>query len=120
MPIRSESTAIGVATTTPTVDLPASIVAGETLLGVYRAAGAGAITFPAGWEFLINGDLDGSDDVIAIAWKKAVGDEGATMQLGTEAERAVLSHPPAGCGRLQQQHQGRYRQCRRCAHAHLP
>lgn len=78
------------ATTTPVVDLPASIVAGETILGLYRSAGAGAITFPDGtWVALFNGDLDGSDDNIALHWRKATGTEGATITLGSGNQKGA-------------------------------
>lgn len=69
------------AATSHAVNLPASIGAGETLLAVVRATVAGAIGWPAGWTELVETAADASDDVTAVAWRKADGTEGATITV---------------------------------------
>jgi hypothetical protein len=85
------------ATTTPVVNLPASIAAGETLLVLVRVASAGAIGWPAGWTELFDDASDGSDDQTACAWRKADGTEGSTITLSSASGRfAALSWRIAG------------------------
>lgn len=78
-----QATGITTATTTPVLTLPGSIASGDLLFAVYRAAGAGAISWPAGWTELIENTSDGSDDVTAMAYRWADGTEGSTITLGS-------------------------------------
>lgn len=71
------------ATTNPVVNLPASIVSGETLVVLIRVAAAGAIGWPGGWTELFDDASDASDDQTAAAWRKADGTEGATITLSS-------------------------------------
>jgi hypothetical protein len=67
--------------TSVTVNLPGGLVAGNLLVSIHRAAGAGAIGWPTGWVELVESTADASDDVTAIAWKAVNGTEGATMTV---------------------------------------
>jgi hypothetical protein len=83
--INGNATTSGASTTTPVVNLPASIVSGETLLVVLRGDnwGTGTVpTFPAGWTTLITSQGDSSDDGATVGWRKADGAEGATITFG--------------------------------------
>ena len=71
------------ATTTPVVNLPTGIVAGNLLLVLIRVAVAGAIGWPGGWTELFDDASDASDDQTAMAWRKADGTEGATITLSS-------------------------------------
>ncbi len=84
------------ATTSPVVNLPSSIVAGETLFILIRNAAGGTITFPnegTDWVQLFEDSSDASNDTIALAWRKASGSEGATVTLtfGTSGKFAALA-----------------------------
>jgi hypothetical protein len=83
--IRSQATtSITSTTTTPAVNLPATIRAGDTLLGFYRCAIGGAISWPdATWNELVDAAPDGSGDQVTVAWKRAVGTESGTITLTT-------------------------------------
>lgn len=63
------------------VNLPGSIVAGNTLLVLLRSGGGGTNTWPAGWTELFDDTSDASNDVITAAWRKADGTEGATITV---------------------------------------
>lgn len=78
--VRSSNTTDGTtASATPTINLPATVVAGDLLMVLFRVAVAGAIGWPDGtWNELFDGSPDGADDQMAMAWKRAVGDEGGT------------------------------------------
>lgn len=67
--------------TSVSVNLPSGIVAGNLLVSIHRAAGVGAIGWPAGWVELVESSADASDDVTAVAYKKADGTEGATITV---------------------------------------
>ncbi len=69
------------ADSTPTINLPGSIVSGNTLVALFRSAAGGAIGFPAGWTELVDASADGADDQMAVAWRKADGTEGSTIDL---------------------------------------
>lgn len=72
------------ATTTPVVNLPASIVAGQTVWVVIRVAAAGAIGWPDGtWNEMFDASADGADDQMAAAWRLADGTEGSTITLSS-------------------------------------
>jgi len=70
------------ATTSPVVNLPATVNAGETLLVFFRTDTVGAITFPGGWTELF--DL-GTNQQTTAAWKLADGTEGGTTITLTTA-----------------------------------
>lgn len=78
--IRSQTTTNGTtATTTPVVNLPATIVKGDTIWVVIRNAAAGAIGWPdANWQEVVDDSPDAAVGQTASAWKKAVGNEGGT------------------------------------------
>jgi hypothetical protein len=78
--IRSQNTTNGTTgTTTPVVNLPATVVAGDILVVFIRVAVAGAIGWPnASWHEIIDASDDGADDQNAMAWKVAQGNEGGT------------------------------------------
>ncbi len=79
------------ATATPVVNLPATVVAGDTIFVVIRAAAAGAIGWPGGagvWNELHDGSPDGSVGQTAFAWKKADGSEsGTTITLSSTSSK---------------------------------
>lgn len=83
--VRATNTTLGTtATTTPVVNLPAGIIAGETLLVLIRVAVAGAIGWPdASWNEMFDASDDAADDQMAMAWRKALGNEGATVTLSS-------------------------------------
>jgi hypothetical protein len=67
------------ATASPVVNLPATVTAGMTLIVLHRCAVGGAIGWPdASWNEMFDASADGSDDQMAMAWKKADGTEGGT------------------------------------------
>ncbi len=81
--VRSQNTTNGTtATATPALNLPATILGGDTLLALFRSAVAGAVGWPdATWNELFDGSPDGSDDQVAAAWKRADGTETGTITL---------------------------------------
>ncbi len=81
--IRSTINTNGTATSaTPSVNLPATIKAGDTILVVFKSAAAGAIGWPdASWQELVDASPDASVGQIGIAYKKADGTEGSTISL---------------------------------------
>ena len=82
--ISSTATTNGTAeSATPVVNLPASIVAGNTLVVVIRVRVDGVIGWPAGWTELLEVFSDASDDRMAWGWRKADGAEGATITLSS-------------------------------------
>lgn len=66
---------------TPSVNLPATIRAGDTLFVFFRSSAGGAIGWPAGWTELLDESTDASANQEAAAWRKADGTEGATISL---------------------------------------
>ena len=88
----TSTTLRSVAETTSPVNLPTGIVSGNLLLVFVRAAAAGAVGWPAGWTELFEDASDASDDVTALAWRKADGTEGATIDVTHgSAKLAALS-----------------------------
>lgn len=83
--IRSSTLTNGTtATTTPVVNLPATIRAGDTIVVIFKNAAAGAIGWPdATWIELVDASPDASVGQIGIAYKKADGTEGATITLSS-------------------------------------
>ncbi len=81
--IRSAAVTNGTtADTTAGINLPATIKAGDTLWATFRCAVAGAVTWPAGWTEVTDESADAADDQNSMAWRKADGTEGATIDLG--------------------------------------
>lgn len=68
------------AATSHSVTLPtATYTYGDTIIVLARATVAGAIGWPDGtWTEMVEDSSDASDDVTAIAWKTAVGNESGT------------------------------------------
>ena len=77
--IRSSTTTNGSsASSTPILNLPATISSGDTILVLFRAATGGAVGWPDGtWNELAD-STDGSGDEYACAWRKSDGTEGGT------------------------------------------
>ena len=67
----------GAETTSP-VTYPATVSPNALIVCIARVAVAGAIGWPGGWTELVEDSSDASDDVTAIAYKTAVGDEDGT------------------------------------------
>jgi hypothetical protein len=86
------------ASATPVVNLPASIVAGRTLVVLFRCAVAGAIGWPDGnWIELFDASSDGADDQMACAYRKATGSEGASITLScTSGKFAAIAYQISG------------------------
>ncbi|MDP2729141.1 MAG: hypothetical protein Q8O55_01505 [Dehalococcoidales bacterium] len=74
----SASTNRTAAETTSPISYPATVSPKALLVCIARATVAGAIGWPAGWNELVDFNADASDDVTAIAWKEAVGNEDGT------------------------------------------
>lgn len=64
------------------VALPVNIQASETLLVFFVTDGNNATTFPGGWTKIFEEDA-GTDAHLAIAWRKADGGEGASIEVAT-------------------------------------
>jgi hypothetical protein len=76
------------ATDTPTINLPASLVADNLLVGFFRSAGNDSA--PSGftdWNILHNESVPNADDYVTIFWKRAVGDEGADFTISASDDR---------------------------------
>lgn len=72
------------ATTTPVVNLPTGIKAGELIVVLFRSAVAGAIGWPnATWLEQFDASSDAADDNMALAVRKADGTEGSTITLSS-------------------------------------
>ena len=84
----STATTIGsTASATPVINLPTTILSGNTLLAAVRVAGAGAIGWPSGWTELVDVATDASDDQFAMAWRKADGTESTTISLSSANQK---------------------------------
>lgn len=79
-----------VAGTTHSLNLPASIAAGDILLAVVRAPGSTTIAWPAGWTEWEETFADASDDQTSIAWRVADGTEGATITITFGTSRILV------------------------------
>lgn len=76
------TTGISSATSPWTVNLPASIASGDTLILKARSCAGATFTTPAGWSVLLaNNSSDASDDNTAMYYRKADGTEGSTLSL---------------------------------------
>jgi len=84
-------------TTTHTVSLPAGIQAGETLLVFFSCDSVETVTFPEGWT-KIKEESYSTWITLAVAWRKADGEEGAsiTVTTGTDEESAHISYRISG------------------------
>lgn len=71
------------ASATPALNLPSGIQQNDLLVGYFRAASAGAVTWPTGWNELVDASPDGADDQVSIAWKRATGAETGTITLAS-------------------------------------
>lgn len=76
------------ATTTPTIALPGSIVAGQRLIIFLSLGTAASVAFPAGWTELYDSAI-GTED-LSIAYRDCDGSEGASIQptLGSSTTSA--------------------------------
>lgn len=78
-----------------TVNLPAGIVAGDTLVMFTRTGGAQTIASVTGWTFLVDDDTsDASDDNTCVWYRKADGAEGSTVSvtLSGTAKGAAITY----------------------------
>jgi hypothetical protein len=77
--------------TSITVNLPASIAAGDTLLALIGHKNAASTTsFPAGWTIFNEGvNAAGSLASFTWAWRKADGTEGATISVTIASSRSA-------------------------------
>ena len=77
------------ASTSITVDLPGSIVSGNTLLAFVAHDGNGTTTWPAGWTKLFD-HASNATVRLSAAWRKADGGEGASITVtNTQAQPAA-------------------------------
>lgn len=89
------TTSVSTATSTPLINLPASIQAGDLLLVFLRHTNAGTVTWPGtpdvDWHELFEDSSDASNDVTAMAWREADGTEGATITVTLGAANRVAA-----------------------------
>lgn len=82
--------------TSHTVNLPASIQSGETLIAVFAYAvadGTASISWPGGWtQFFALENNSGGTEGFAGAWRKADGTEGSTITVTTGTTSTRSSH----------------------------
>jgi hypothetical protein len=71
------------ATTSHTVNLPASIVSGNLLLVQFTVLGDGTVTWPAGWTSLYDVSVGAGEVTHSVRFRRADGGEGATITLTT-------------------------------------
>ena len=76
--VESTATTGRAAETTSPVTFPATISAGALIIAIARCAVAGAIGWPVNWVELTEDSSDASDDVTAVAYFTAVGNEDGT------------------------------------------
>jgi len=68
------------ASATPAINLPATVQQNDVLFVAFRVAVAGAIGWPTGWENeMFDLSSDAADDQMAVAWKRAEGNESGTQ-----------------------------------------
>jgi hypothetical protein len=92
------TTNVSVATTTPALNLPGGISAGEILFSIVRfPTEVTSVAWP-GWTEISENRSDASDDVTGVACKIADGSEGATetITLGTAGRMAGLCYRITG------------------------
>lgn len=93
----TNNSAEGTAGTSHTVSLPADIQADETLLVFFATDRKAVVTFPEGWTKLFEYNY-GFYTTLAIAWRKADGEEGASITVTTDnvEESAHISYRISG------------------------
>lgn len=74
--------------TSHTIDLPASIVAGETLIVIVGQEATGTVTFPAGWTNF-GSQVGATVAQCDVYWRLADGEEGASLTATTAASRRI-------------------------------
>ena len=92
------TTDVSVATTTPVLNLPGSISAGDILFSIVRfPTEVTSVAWP-GWTEISENRSDASDDVTGVAWTIADGSEGSTISLtlGTAGRMAGLCYKITG------------------------
>lgn len=82
--VTTNSSAENTSTTSHTVNLPASIVAGNLLLIIWQSAALGiTVTTPSGWTALGSPVTNGNNIQFIVYYKTASGSEGATQAIST-------------------------------------
>lgn len=93
-------TNISTAVTSWSVNLPASIAAGNILVMLVRTGAASTHTLPTGWNWLIQNDTaDGSTQTTSVMYKVATGSEGATLTYdpgGSQKGAAIVTRITGG------------------------
>lgn len=90
--VSSTNSSTQVATTTHTVSLPASIVAGNLLVVFFENEDDTVVSTPAGWSLLKSLlEASGATNKLTVFYKTASGAEGATLSVTTSTSR-VSSH----------------------------
>jgi len=82
-----------------TVNLPASIAAGDLLVVFGRTGGAQTFNLPTGWNWAIQNDVsDANDDATSVIYKVANGGEGASFSwdMSGSAKGASIAYRIAG------------------------
>lgn len=74
--------------TSHTVNLPASVVSGDLLLGIFSVDGNPTVSWPMGWTKLGTDASDGANVTQSLAYRIANGSEGATITVGTSGSEA--------------------------------
>lgn len=69
------------ATTSPVVNLPGSIAAGNLLIISIRNMAGGTMAWPSGWTEFFEDSSDATNDTTGMGWRAADGTEGATVTL---------------------------------------
>lgn len=69
------------ATTSPVVDLPGSIAAGNLLIIKIRNMAGGTMAWPSGWTEFLENSADATNDTTGMGWRAADGSEGASVTL---------------------------------------
>ncbi|MCK4265767.1 MAG: hypothetical protein KAX31_00690, partial [Thermoplasmata archaeon] len=76
------------------VDYPGVVGAGDTLICFFTCDDNETVTFPGDWTVIYNEDAGNSGPTLAVAWKKAAGDEGGGSFIvttgSTEASSSYL------------------------------
>lgn len=80
--VASETTSTDDSTTNHTVSLPANISSGDLLIIFFGTNLATTTTFPEGWTEFFD-DASQTTVSLAIGWRKADGEEGASVELTT-------------------------------------
>lgn len=76
--------------TSHSLNLPASIAAGDMLFAIVRCPASTTITWPAGWTEHEQLSSDATDDETSIAFRYADGTEGATITITLGTSRVLV------------------------------